>query len=290
MSSFAIVTDTGCDMPAALAKKLNITAVPLKVIIAGKSIDSTLSPLDIGNQSFYDLLRNNVDVKTASPSIDDYERYFKKELDRGKDILYIGFSTGLSGAYNVARIAAEELRDEYPERQLLILDSKCASMGQSLLLHYVVQKQREGATLRETYEFAKSLRHHVCHWFTLDDLHHLKKGGRISAAKAVVGTVMNIKPVLKVNPKGKLEIAYKARGKKLAIAKLVEQFGDYYYPDGNDIIFINHADCPEDADLLARSITKNYGITNFVISEIGPVLGAHSGPGALALYYIGKEK
>ena len=290
MSSFSIITDTGCDMPAALAEKLGIKAVPLKVIIGGKSVDCSLSHLDIGNKSFYDLIRSGVDVKTASPSIDDYERYFRKELECGKDILYIGFSTGLSGAYNVSRIAAEELSEEYPERQILTLDSLSASMGQSLLLHYVVQKQREGATLQETYDYAESLRHHVCHWFTLDDLNHLKKGGRISAAKAIVGSVMNIKPVLKVTPEGKLEIAYKARGKKLAIAKLVEQMGEYFYPDGNDIVFINHADCPEDADLLARSITKNYGITNFVISEIGPVLGAHSGPGALALYYLGKEK
>ena len=170
MSSFSIVTDTGCDMPHALAKKLDITAVPLKVIIAGKSVDCTLSPLDIGNQSFYDLLRNDVDVKTASPSIDDYDRYFRRELDKGKDVLYIGFSTGLSGAYNVARIAAEELRSEYPERHILTIDSKCGSMGQSLLLHYAVQRQREGASLKETYDFTKALRHHVCHWFTLDDL------------------------------------------------------------------------------------------------------------------------
>ena len=290
MSSYSIVTDTGCDMPQALAKKLGITAVPLKVIIAGKSLDCTLSPLNIGNQSFYDLLRSGVDVKTASPSIDDYERYFRRELDKGKDVLYIGFSTGLSGAYNVSTIAAEDLRAEYPERQILTVDSKCGSMGQSLLLHYAVQKQREGASLKETYDFTKSLRHHVCHWFTVDDLHHLKRGGRISAAKAIAGTVMNIKPVLKVNHEGKLEVVYKARGKKFAIAKLVEQMGEYYYPDGNEIVFINHADCPEDADLLARSITKNYGITNFVISEIGPVLGAHSGPGALAVYYIGTEK
>lgn len=290
MISFSIITDTGCDMPATLAEKLGIKAVPLKVVIGGKSVDSTLSHLDIGSKSFYDLIRANVDVKTASPSIDDYERYFRNELEHGKDVLYIGFSTGLSGAYNVAAIAADELREEYPERQILTLDSLCGSMGQSLLIYYTVQKQREGASLNETYDYAKALRHNVCHWFTLDDLQHLKKGGRISAAKAIVGSVMNIKPVLKVNSEGKLDIAYKARGKKLAIAKLVEQMGEYYYPDGNDIVFINHADCPDDADLLARSITKNYGITNFVISEIGPVLGAHSGPGAVALYYIGKEK
>ena len=290
MSSFSIITDTGCDMPAALAEKLGVSAVPLKVIVGGKTITSTLSKLDIGNDSFYDLLRNDVDIKTASPSIDDFERYFKKELERGKDILYIGFSSGLSGSYNVGRSAAEELAEEYPQRQILTVDSLCGSMGLSLLIYYCVQKQREGASLEETYKYAESIKLNVCTWIALDDLHHLKKGGRISPTAAVLGSVMNIKPVLKVNNQGKVEVVYKARGKKFAIAKLVEQMSKHYTPDSNDIIFINHADCPEDADLLARSITKTFGITDFVISDIGPVLGTHSGPGAVVVYFMGDER
>ena len=289
MSTFSIVTDTGCDMPSALAEKLKVSAVPLKVIVAGKETDSSLKKLDIDNSGFYDIIRKGIDVKTSSPSLEDFLRYFKKELNKGKDILYIGFSTGLSGTYNVGRIAAEELSEEYPDRKILTIDSLCGSMGQALLLYYCVQKQREGATLEETYVYAEKLKLHVCHWFTVDDLHHLKKGGRISPTVAFVGSVMNIKPVLQVDTQGKLAIMYKARGKKIAIAKLVEQMGDCFNPDENDIIFINHADCPEDAELLARSITKNYGITNFVISEIGPTFGAHSGPGAVALFYIGNR-
>ena len=289
MSTFSIVTDTGCDMPSALAEKLKVSAVPLKVIVAGKETDSSLKKLDIDNSGFYDIIRKGIDVKTSSPSLEDFFRYFKKELNKGKDILYIGFSTGLSGTYNVGRIAAEELSEEYPDRKILTIDSLCGSMGQALLLYYCVQKQREGATLEETYVYAEKLKLHVCHWFTVDDLHHLKKGGRISPTVAFVGSVMNIKPVLQVDTQGKLAIMYKARGKKIAIAKLVEQMGERFNPDENDIIFINHADCPEDAELLARSITKNYGITNFVISEIGPTFGAHSGPGAVALFYIGNR-
>ncbi|MBQ1518119.1 MAG: DegV family protein [Clostridia bacterium] len=289
MSTFSIVTDTGCDMPSALAEKLKVSAVPLKVIVAGKETDSSLKKLDIDNSGFYDIIRKGIDVKTSSPSLEDFLRYFKKELNKGKDILYIGFSTGLSGTYNVGRIAAEELSEEYPDRKILTIDSLCGSMGQALLLYYCVQKQREGATLEETYVYAEKLKLHVCHWFTVDDLHHLKKGGRISPTVAFVGSVMNIKPVLQVDTQGKLAIMYKARGKKIAIAKLVEQMGERFNPDENDIIFINHADCPEDAELLARSITKNYGITNFVISEIGPTFGAHSGPGAVALFYIGNR-
>ena len=290
MSSFSIVTDTGCDMPAALAEKLGITAVPLKVIIGGKTIVSSLSKLDVGSDSFYDLLRNGVDVKTASPSLDDFYTYFKKELERGKDILYLGFSSGLSGSYNVGRIAAEELSEKYPERKILTVDSLCGSMGLSLLIYYCVQKQREGATLEETFKYAESTKLNVCTWIALDDLHHLKKGGRISSSAAVIGSVMNIKPVLKLNNEGKVEMAYKARGKKFAIAKLVEQMSNNYDPENNHIVFINHADCPDDADLLARSVTKNFGITDFVISDIGPVLGTHSGPGAVVLYFIGKER
>ena len=210
MSSFSIITDTGCDMPSALAEKLGITAVPLKIIIGGKTITSSLSKLDVGNQSFYDLLRNGVDVKTASPSLDDFFTYFKKELERGKDILYLGFSSGLSGSYNVGRIAAEELSEKYPERKILTVDSLCGSMGLSLLIYYCVQKQREGATLEETFKYAESTKLNVCTWIALDDLHHLKKGGRISSSAAVIGSVMNIKPVLKLNNEGKVEMAYKA--------------------------------------------------------------------------------
>ena len=290
MSSYCIITDTACDMPASLAQKLGISAVPLKVIIGGKTMDSSLSKLDVGNTAFYDLLRHGVDIKTSSPSIDDFVRYFKRVLEQGKDILYIGFSSGLSGTYTVGRIAAEELSLDYPERKILTVDSLCGSMGQSLLLHYCVQKKREGLTLEEVRDHAEKIKCNICHWFTVDDLKHLKKGGRISAAAAIAGSVMNIKPVLKVNDSGKLEVVYKARGKKFAIAKMVEQMGQNFYPDGNDIVFINHADCPDDADLLARSITKNYGITDFVISDIGPSLGAHSGPGALALYYLGDKR
>lgn len=286
MASYSIVTDTGCDMPAALANQLGIEAVPLKAIIADKTVTCTLNELDI-QTGFYDLLRQGVKVTTSSPSIDDFIRRFENILEHGKDILYIGFSSGLSGTFNVGRIAAEQLKDEYPEREILVVDSLCGSMGQALLLYYCVQKQREGASLEEAYEYAQNIRLNICHWFTVDDLNYLKRGGRISAAVAVIGSVMNIKPVLKVNNDGKLEMIYKARGKKLAIAKMVEQMGAHFYPDGNDVIFINHADCPEDADLLARSITKNYGITNFIISDIGPAFGAHSGPGALAVYYVG---
>ena len=290
MSLFSIITDTACDMPADLAKQLDITAVPLKAIIAGKSIDFTLDPIDIGDLKFYDLVRNGVEIKTSAPSLDDSLKYFKAELNKGKDVLYIGFSSALSASTNVAMMAAEELSEQYPERKILVVDSKCASMGQALLVYYTVQKQRKGATIEETCEYAESLKHKVSHWFTLDDLYHLKKGGRISATKAVVGSLLNIKPVMKVSPEGKLVPACNARGKKLAIAKLVEQMEQFYYPDHNDIIFISNADCLEDANLLARSITKNFGITNFVISDIGPVIGAHTGPGTLALFYIGDGK
>lgn len=290
MSLYTVITDTACDMPVELAKQLEIKTVPLKAIIAGKSIDFTLEPIDIGDLKFYDLIRNGVDIKTSAPSLDDYLKCFKAELNKGKDVLYIGFSSALSTSCNIAGMAQKELREEYPDRKIFVCDSKCASMGQALLVYYVVQKQREGADIEETFEYASSLKDEISHWFTLDDLYHLKRGGRISASKAVVGSLLNIKPVMKVSPEGKLEPYCNARGRKFAIAKLVEKMGEFYYPDRNDIVFISHSDCKDDADLLARSITKNFGITNFVISDIGPVIGAHTGPGTLALFYLGKGK
>ncbi|MBQ1546581.1 MAG: DegV family protein [Clostridia bacterium] len=292
MSDYAIITDTACDMPLAVAEKLGVTAVPLKASIAGKDFDCKLSSLDIGSEGFYDVLRRGVVVKTAAPSIDDYIRYFKKQLDRGLDILYIGFSTALSGAFNVGVIAAEELMGEYPDRKIICVDSLCGSMGQSLLVYRCVMRKKQGDTIEQVRDYAESIKGNICHWFTPDDLHFLKRGGRISATAAAVGSVMNIKPVLKTDESGKLKVVYKARGRKFAIAKMVEQFSAHYRPDeeGDEMVFITHADCPDDAQLLARSITKNCGVGNIMISEIGVALGAHCGPGTLALFYLGDER
>ena len=290
MSKFSIVTDTSCDMPASVAEKLGITAVPLKVTLKDKTFDCSLSKLEFGNRSFYDVLRGGVVVKTAAPSIDDYERYFRKQLDRGRDVLYLGFSSALSGSYNVSLIAAEELREEYPEQKIICVDTLCASMGLSMLIYHCLDLKRSGATIEEVRDYAESTKGRICHWFSPDDLNFLKRGGRISPAAAAIGSVMNIKPVLKSDEEGKIKVVYKARGRKLAIAKLVEQMNAHYYPDGSDTVFITHADSPDDAELLARSITKNYGINNVMISEIGPALGAHCGPGTIALFYLGDGK
>ncbi|MBQ1389760.1 MAG: DegV family protein [Clostridia bacterium] len=290
MSNYSIITDTACDMPKAAADKMHISAVPLKVITGGNSFDSVLSSLEIGNDSFYDLLRRGVNVKTASPSIDDFIRYFKPVLDNGKDVLYIGFSSALSGTFNVARIAAEELKEDYPERKIYCVDSLCACMGQSLLLYHCAAMKKNGASIEEVRNQAESLKGRIQHWFTPDDLHFLKRGGRISATAAAVGSVMNIKPVLATDESGKIKVMYKARGRKYAIAKLVQQMAENYSPEENDTVFVAHADCADEANLLARSITKSCGISNIMITEIGPVLGAHCGPDTLALFYVGKEK
>ncbi len=290
MSTFSILTDTACDMPYATAKELGITAVPLKVTLAEKNFSCKLSTLDIGNASFYDTLRHGVPVKTASPSIDDYIRYFRRILDSGKDVLYIGFSTALSGSFNVATIAAEEMEEQYPNRKIICVDSLCGCMGQSLLIYRCVEKMNEGFSIEEVRDYAESIKRKIYHWFTPDDLNFLKRGGRISATAAAVGSVMNIKPVIRTSPEtdGKLKVTYKARGRKLAIAKIVEQMSQTYDRENGGTVFVTHADCAEDADLLARSIIKNVGNVDVKISEIGMALGAHCGPGTIALFYIGK--
>ena len=290
MSSYSIITDTGCDMPAALAQKLDISAVPLKVTIGSKTFDSTLSKLDIGNVSFYDMLRNGVDVKTASPSIDDYERYFKKELEKGKDVLYIGFSSGLSGAYNVSRIAAEELRGEYPERKILTVDSLCGSMGLSLLVYYCVQKQRDGASLEEVREFAENTKRNVCHWFTVDTFTHLKHGGRVSGAAAAMGTALQIKPLLHVDSEGKLQAVEKPRGRKKAVTTQIARMEQGWKPELGKSILIGHADDPEAADMLKERLLEQFPDSEICIAYIGPIIGAHTGPGALALIYWGNNR
>ena len=213
-------------------------------------------------------------------------------LKTGEDALVITFSSGLSTTYQSAEIAASELREKYPERKIYVVDSLCASLGQGLFVYYAAKKRTAGMGLEELYSWCLENRLHLCHWFTVDDLMYLKRGGRVSAATALVGTMLSIKPVLHVDDEGHLIPLSKVRGRKKSLNALVDgmekQMGSFR--EKNDIIFLSHGDCYEDALYVQEQIKKRFGIEKFMISPVGPTIGAHSGPGTVALFFMGEAR
>ena len=211
-------------------------------------------------------------------------------LAAGEDVLVMAFSSGLSTTYQSAVIAAEELREKYPERKIFVVDTLSASMGQGLLVWYACRKRDEGMPLEELYAWAEDAKLHLCHWFTVDDLMYLKRGGRISAATAVVGTMLQIKPVLHMDDEGHLISMAKARGRKASIDALVRKVGELGQDYDNSTMFISHGDCLEDAEYLASQLREKCGAKEVIISYVGAVIGSHSGPGTVALFFLGKHR
>ena len=288
MNEYIIITDTACDISPALLEKWGVEYINLTYRFDGEDIDYTSDKTDI--KQFYNKMREGSVAKTAAINPDTFENEFEKCLKKGYDILYLGFSSGLSTTYNSSQIAANELAERYPNQKIITVDTLCASAGQGLFVYLVAEEKKKGATIEQAAEYANKLVPNLCHWFTVDDLVYLKRGGRISPTTAFVGTVLNIKPVLHVDNEGKLINMTKARGRKMSMRTLAEKFGEFANDKKNGTIFISHADCEDDAKMLAQTIKESYGATVDVITNIGPVIGAHTGPGALALFFVGKER
>jgi DegV family protein with EDD domain len=212
-------------------------------------------------------------------------------LERGTDILYLGFSSGLSNTYNAGRIACEELSEEFPERKLYAVDTLCASLGQGLLVYHAAKMRFDGKSIEEVRDFAEGNKLRLCHWFTVDDLFFLKRGGRVSAATAVVGTMLGIKPIMHVDNEGKLVKVGTVRGRRASIDALCEKAKASAIDVKEKLVaFISHGDCEEDAKYLADKMKKEVGFKEVLIGYVGSVIGSHSGPGTLALFYLGTER
>lgn len=231
-------------------------------------------------------------VTTAAVNVAEYQAHLEPILAAGKDVLVLAFSSGLSTTCNSARIAAQELSEAYPERKILVVDTLCASLGQGLLVWYAARMRQSGKSIEEVRDWAEANKLHLCHWFTVDDLHFLKRGGRVSAATAVVGTMLQIKPVLHVDNEGHLINMAKARGRKAALKALVDHMEQTAIDPAGQTVFISHGDCLEDAQFVAQEVSQRFGIPleRIVLNEIGPVIGAHAGPGTVALFFLGKER
>ena len=287
MSDYQIITDSCCDFSAQQYADLNLVMIPLSVEFRGSV---TKDRNDDSLKELYDGMRAGEAAKTAAVNPESWKEVIEPVLAAGKDALVMAFSSGLSTTYQSAVIAAEELKETYPERKILVVDTLCASMGQGLLVWYACRKRDEGMSLEDVCAWVEANKLHLCHWFTVDDLMHLKRGGRVSAATALVGTMLQIKPVLHVDDEGHLINVAKARGRKASIDALAKKVGELGAGFDNSTMFISHGDCREDAEYLAGILKEKYGAREVVISYVGAVIGSHAGPGTLALFFMGNHR
>ena len=290
MRDFVIMTDSCCDMTAQMAEELELTVVPLSLLMGENTYCNFLDGREIGFHEFYERVRGGATATTSAVSVGDFEEAMRPILAAGKDILCLNFSSALSTTYQSAVIAAEELRGEFPEAKIHVVDTLAASLGQGMYVYLCAQQKRAGKTVDEVRDYAEEIKQKICHWFTVDDLNHLKRGGRISAATALFGTMLTIKPVLHVDSEGRLVSVSKSRGRKASLLALVDQMEKTAVDPKNQTVFISHGDCEADAQFVADEIRKRFGTEHIEINYVGPVIGNHAGPGVVALFFLGTER
>lgn len=288
--SYVIVTDSSCNLPNRLIEEYNLEVLSLKYFAGDKAYDGYTKGSDPDFKAFYDMTRKKEPLSTTLVSPELCMEVFERILAEGNDLLYIGFSSGLSGTYQVAHNILEDFKEKYPERKIFDVDSLAASLGQGLLVHHAVMLKNDGKSIEEVYTWLEQNKLKLCHWFTVDDLFYLKRGGRVSGATAVVGTVLSIKPVMHVNNEGKLIAKGKAIGRRRAIETMVERMAETAINPENQVIYISHGDCIEDAEFLADEVKTKLGVKEILIHYIEPVIGCHSGPGTLALFFLGEHR
>lgn len=288
--SYVISTDTTCDFPEEYYQQHDLNVLALSYILDGETYFR--GGKELSSEDFYAKMRSGSMPTTSQVNPESARASFEPILKEGKDILHIAFSSGLSGSANSARIAAEELMEEYPDRKIIVVDSLCASLGEGLLVHKAIEKKEAGMGMEELAAWCEANKLHIIHSFTVDDLFHLYRGGRVSRAAAVVGTMISLKPVMHVNNEGKLIPLFNVRKRKRSLQALVDAMEQKQgsFAGKNDIVFISHGDCLEEAEYVKKLVQERFGITNFIINPVGPVIGAHSGPGTMALFFMGDER
>ena len=290
MSEYVIVTDSSADLTDGMVKELGVEVLPLSFTVKGQTYHNYPDNRDMDPKDFYAMLRAGEMATTAAVNVADYTSALEPLLESGKDVLVLAFSSGLSATYQSSVIAVNELKDKFPERKIFTVDTLCASMGQGLLVYLAAKKKQAGATIEEVRDWTEENKLKLCHWFTVDDLHFLKRGGRISAATAVLGSMLHIKPVLHVDDEGHLINMGKARGRGASLTALVDHMEETAIDPASQVVFISHGDCLADAEKVAGDVKKRLGVKEVVINHVGPVIGAHSGPGTLALFFLGSRR
>ncbi len=287
MNDYIIYSDSACDIPAELMQEWGIATSSLSFHFEGEQTEYFNGDMNLS--TFYDRMREGAVAKTSAVNAQTFAEAFEPILKEGKDILYIGFSSGLSATYHAATVAAAQLAEEYPERVIKTVDSKSGSVGQFLLIYLTVQKKKAGASIDEAADYAAGLVDSLSLWVTVEDLVYLKRGGRISSASAAVGGILGIKPIIHVNEEGKLVSVSKVRGRKNSLKALADKYGEFVTDREHGVPFITHVDCPDDAAELAKLVYEQYQVKVEFIAPMGPVIGAHLGPGGLAFCFIGTK-
>lgn len=288
MREYIIITDSTVDLPREyVTEELGIPYIPLSYIIDGETYEDMSG---LSGKQFFEKIRagslpttSQINPKQAREALTPY-------LKEEKDIIYLGFSSGLSGSYNSVRMAMEELKEEYPEAKLIAIDTLCACLGEGLLVYKAVQLKKAGKSIDEVAEWVEANKLHVCHNVTVDDLFHLHRGGRVSRATAIVGTMVKIKPIIHMDNSGELKVIGKERGRKKSLNKIVDMAVEQSKGWDNDIVMITHGDCEEDAEYVAGLVREKMGIDNILINCIGTVIGSHTGPGVVAVFCMGEKR
>ena len=289
MRDYIIATDSCCDFDENLIRELDLTVIHLSVHLGQDHFRNYPGEMP-ESHVFYTRLSKGEPAQTSAPNVEAFKDAFRPFLEAGKDVLYLGFSSALSATYQNAAMAVEELREAFPDAVIRAVDTLCASMGQGLLVDLAVQEKRKGKSLEEVASFVQETIPHLCHWFTVGDLSQLRRGGRLSAGKAIVGNLLNIKPVLHVDHEGRLVPMESAKGRKKSVEALVRHMEETAIAPETQRIYISHGDCLGDAEVLAAAIQSKLGVASVTIGDVGPVIGAHSGLGTLALFFLGKER
>ena len=287
---FTILTDSSADLGEDLVREMDIQVLPLSFTIQDKTYHNYPDNRELDPLVFYQMLREGQTATTAAVNVEQYLQAMEAELQAGRDVLVLAFSSGLSATYNSSSVAADELREKYPDRKIYTVDTLCASLGQGLLVWMAAKERAAGKTIDEVRDWAVGHKMSICHQFTVDDLHFLKRGGRISSTTAFVGSMLQIKPVLHVDNDGKLMTVAKARGRRAALKALVDKMEQTAIDPKDQTVFISHGDCLEDAQLVAQMVKDRFGVEHVYMNYVGPVIGAHAGPGVLALFYVGVER
>lgn len=284
-----ILIDSCCDLPISFINEKNLTVVKLSFVFKGKTYEDDFG-YTISHKDFYNAMRAGEMPTTAQVNTYQYESIFRSLLEKGSEIIYICFSSALSGSFMSAKAAKRNLLEEYQKASIEIIDSRCASLGEGLLCHYALEFAKDGVSSNELVKWVEQNRKRINHFFTVNDLNHLKRGGRISGMAATIGTMLNINPMLTVDKEGSLKVIDKIRGRKKSLATLAELFAERVEEPKAQTIAISHGDCVEDAQYVEGLIRKQCNVGGVIINNMGPVIGSHTGPGAVALFFMGKDR
>ena len=288
---FEIVTDSSSNLKEEMIDEFGLHILPLTFMVDGEQYQSYLKGEHTDLKQFYTMMREGKVITTSLPSLADSEALMRGLLEQGRDVLYLGFSSGLSGTYEAIELLTKQLAAEFPDRKVHAVDTLAASGGQGLLVWHAVQRARAGASIDEVRDWVEANKLHLAHWFTVDDLMFLFRGGRVSRTSAWAGTMLNIKPVMHVDDEGRLIPMEKVRGRKKSLNALVDHMEKTgRAPIGEQMVFITHGDCIEDAEYVAEQVKTRFGVKEVVISYVDPVIGAHSGPGTMALFFLASER